>query len=119
MSSTSRTVQCRPDEARRRLSTAKAYLDVAGSVLRERSQDDEYVNVAAGLAVLAGIAASDAICGIRLGRLHRSEDHRRAADLLRTATPDGAKLATILGRLLSLKDAAHYGAPGPVSPKGR
>ena len=116
MPNASRTVQCRPDEARRRLSTAQAYLNVAGSVLEECSQDDEYLNVAAGLAVLAGIAASDAICGIRLGRLHRGEDHRGAADLLRTATPDGARLATVLGRLLGLKDAAHYGAP-VVSPR--
>jgi hypothetical protein len=31
--------------------------------------------------------------------------------LLRGATPDGPKLAAELGRLLSLKDAAHYGMP--------
>jgi hypothetical protein len=83
-------------------------LDVAGSVLRERGRE-EYLNVAAGLAILAGIAASDAICGIRLGRLHRGDDHRGAEDLLRTATHDGPKLAANLARLLSLKDAAHYG----------
>jgi hypothetical protein len=29
--------------------------------------------------------------------------------MLRTATSDGDKLAAQLGRLLSLKDAAHYG----------
>jgi hypothetical protein len=110
MPKASRTAECRPDEARKRLSTARAYLDVADSVLEEHT-DDEYFNVAAGLAVLAGIAASDAICGFRLGRVHRGDDHRGAADLLRTATPDGPKLATVLGRLLSLKDAAHYGAP--------
>ncbi len=79
-------------------------------MLEERGRD-EYLNVAAGLAVLAGIAASDAICGIRLGYLHRGEDHHGAEDLLRTATPDGDKLATVLGRLLSVKDAAHYGVP--------
>jgi hypothetical protein len=83
-------------------------LEVAGFVLEERGRD-EYLNVAAGLAILAGIAASDAICGIRLGYVHRGDDHRRAQDLLRTATPDGQKLATNLGRLLGLKDAAHYG----------
>ena len=97
-------------EARTRLRTARANLEVAGVVLEERARD-EYLNVAAGLAVLAGIAASDAICGIRLGYLHRGEDHRGAEDLLRTATPDGGKLATVLGRLLSVKDAAHYGVP--------
>jgi hypothetical protein len=88
--------------------TAQAYLEVAGIVLQERGRD-EYLNVAAGLAILAGIAASDAICGLRLGRIHRGDDHRGAQDLLQGAAPDGPKLATNLGRLLSLKDAAHYG----------
>jgi hypothetical protein len=63
----------------------------------------------AGLAVLSGIAASDAICGARLGHLHRGDDHKAAQEMLRKATPDGDNLATQLGRLLSLKDAAHYG----------
>lgn len=71
----------------------------------------EHLNVAAGLAVLAGIAASDAICGARLGRIHRGEDHVGAQDLLSESTPDGRKLAVHLGRLLSIKDAAHYGVP--------
>jgi hypothetical protein len=110
MPRSTRTSPCNADEARTRLRTARAYLDVAGSVLRERGRG-EYLNVAAGVAVLAGIAASDAICGIRLGCLHRGEDHHGAEDLLRKATPDGPKLAAILGRLLSLKDAAHYGVP--------
>jgi hypothetical protein len=79
-------------------------------VLRERGRG-EYLNVATGVAVLAGIAASDAICGTRLGCLHRGEDHHGAEDLLRKATPDGPKLAVVLGRLLSMKDAAHYGVP--------
>jgi hypothetical protein len=105
-----RTSPCSPAEARVRLHTARAYLDVAGSVLRERGRG-EYLNVAAGLAVLAGIAASDAISGTRHGYLHRGQDHQAAAELLKTATPDGAKLAATLGRLLSLKDAAHYGVP--------
>jgi hypothetical protein len=80
-------------EARTRLLTAQAYLDVASSVLDERDRD-EYLNVAAGLAVLAGIAASDTICCARLGCRHRGDDHRGAADLLRRATPDGGELAT-------------------------
>jgi len=102
-----RTSPCTRDEARARQRTAQAYLEVAGFVLKERGRD-EYLNVAAGLAVLAGIAASDAICGARIGRWHRGDDHRGAQDLLQGATPDGRKLATALGRLLSLKDAAHY-----------
>jgi hypothetical protein len=105
-----RTVPCGGADARARLRTASAYLEVAGAVLNERDAS-EYRNVAAGVSVLAGIAASDAICGIRLGKIHRGDDHRAAADLLQQATPDGAKLATVLRRLLGLKDAAHYGIP--------
>ena len=55
------------------------------------------------------IDAYGAICGLRLGRLHRGDDHHGAVDLLRSAVPDGQKLAAQLQRLLSLKDAAHYG----------
>jgi hypothetical protein len=114
----SRTASCGVTEGRTRLRTAQAYLEVAGSVLDERDRD-EYLNVAAGLAVLAGIAASDAICCARLGCRHRGDDHRGAAELLRTATSDGAELANALLRLLDLKDAAHYGVLVVASRKAR
>ena len=87
---------------------ARAYLETAELVANERKQG--FSNVTAGLAVLAGIAASDAICCVRLGRYHRGDDHRRATELLETATPDGRDLAVRLERLLGLKDTAHYGA---------
>jgi hypothetical protein len=103
-----RTAPCVADDARSRLRTARAYLDVARLVLDENNPD-EYLNVAAGLAVLAGIAASDSICCAWLRKRHRGDDHRGAADLLRTATPDGPGLATTLLRLLDVKDEAHYG----------
>jgi hypothetical protein len=115
---TSRSSSCGPIEAIARLRTALAYLEVADLVLGERDRD-EYLNVAAGLAVLAGIAASDAICCARLGRRHRGENHRDAADLLRAATPDGSELSTTLLRLLDLKDAAHYGVMIVAARKGR
>lgn len=76
-------------------------------MLQERR--DEYFTVSAGLSVLAGIAASDSICCIRLRSRHRGDDHRGAADLLGRATPDGKSLATALLRLIDLKDQAHYG----------
>jgi hypothetical protein len=113
-----RTSPCNMAEARTKLRTAQAYLDVAASVLDERDRD-EYLNVAAGLAVLAGIAASDALCCVRLRYRHRGDDHRGAADLLRQATPDGAELAKTLLRLLDLKDAAHYGVMVVASRKAR
>ena len=102
-----RTRPATADDARFRLRTAQAYLDVAGLVL-----DDERVEmpgIAAGLAVLAGIAGSDAICATRLGEVHRGDDHRAAAALLECATPDGKKLAAVFRRLVDLKDEAHYG----------
>jgi hypothetical protein len=104
----SRTAPCGAADAQSRLRTARAYLEVSGLVLSERDRD-EHLNVSAGLAVLAGIAASDSICCVRLRSRHRGDDHRGAADLLRRATPDGPELAVTLLRLLDLKDEAHYG----------
>jgi hypothetical protein len=90
-----------------RLRSATAYLDVAELVLDDRDRI-EMPGVAAGLAVLAGIAGSDALCARRLGEIHRGDDHRAAAALLERATPDGKKLAATL-RLIDIKDEAHYG----------
>lgn len=95
-------------EARSRLRSARAYLEVADLVLEEHERK-EFLNVAAGLAVLAGVAAADAICSRRLGQIHRGDDHRAASELLRQATPDGDKLAATFLRLIDVKDAAHYG----------
>jgi hypothetical protein len=86
-----------------RLKTEAAYLDVAELVPTDR-QRDEFFNVAGALAVLAGIAASDALCAIRLGKCHRGDDHRGATQLFESATPDGRDLANRLRRLLDLKD---------------
>lgn len=77
-------------------------------VLDEHGRE-EHLSVASGNAVLAGIAASDAICCVRLGRMHRSQDHVGATELLADAVPDGRKIGQDLRRLLSLKDEAHYG----------
>ncbi len=87
----------------------RAYLEVAELVLGEKERD-EYLNVAAGLAVLAEIAASDSICCARLRSRYRGEDHRGAAELLRTATPDGTSLARSLLRLLDLKHISVFHA---------
>ncbi len=95
-------------EARTRLRTAEAYLEVSKLVLDEQAPE-EFLSVSTGLAVLAGIAASDSICCARVGARYRGDDHRGAARLLGQATPDGKTLATVLRRLLDLKDEAHYG----------
>ncbi|WP_141711441.1 hypothetical protein [Jiangella alba] len=74
-------------------------------------QDDELAtpNVASSLAVLAGIAASDAVCCVVLGRRSRGQDHRQATELLKGVTEVGDAMARDLSRLLSVKDDAHYG----------
>jgi hypothetical protein len=118
MPSTVRTAACSVVEGKSRYRTARAYLDVAELVLDERDRD-EHLNVAAGLAVLAGIAAADSICCTRLGRLHRGDDHRGAIELLGQAAPDGAELATKLRRLPEIKDAAHYGVQVVATAKAR
>jgi hypothetical protein len=70
---------------------------------------DEVRNVAVGNAVLAGIAASDAICYIVLGHRHRGQDHQGAVGLLREVPHDGSKLGRDLATILGVKDPAHYG----------
>lgn len=85
-----------------------AFLEIAELVLDEKDRI-EMPGVAAGIAVLAGIAASDALCGRRLGEIHRGDDHRSASALLEQATPDGKKLAATFLRLIDIKDEAHYG----------
>lgn len=95
-------------EARTRLRAAQAYLQVAELVLDEQGRD-EFLNVSAGLAVLAGVAASDAICAARLGQISRGQDHRDAANLLEQAVTGGRALAQTFLRLIDMKDEAHYG----------
>jgi hypothetical protein len=48
-------------------------VEVAELVIEEQGREEMPV-VAAGLAVLAGIAASDAICAVRLHEIHRGDD---------------------------------------------
>lgn len=103
-----RSVKAGAAEARARLRAAQAYLDVAELVLNE-TQPDEFSTVSAGLSVLAGIAASDAICARRLGEIHCGPRHRDAASLLERAVHDGAALSPKFLRLMDLKDEAHYG----------
>jgi len=87
---------------------ARAFLDVAELI---GDQDDELAtpNVTASLAVLAGIAASDAVCCAALGRRSRGQDHRQAVELLRQVTDVGDAMARELTRLLAVKEDAHYG----------
>ncbi len=104
-----RTAACTRADALRRQDQAEKFLEVAELVETDSDQDAESAHVSASLAVLAGIAASDAACCATLGRRSRGQDHRQAIDLLRQVSPGGAEAARQLQRLLDLKDSAHYG----------
>ncbi|CAN5898088.1 hypothetical protein BH23ACT10_BH23ACT10_03450 [soil metagenome] len=103
-----RVDHCGRAQANARLDHARAFLEVAELV---GTQDDDLAtpNVTASLAVLAGIAASDAVCCLAVGQRSRGQDHRLAIDLLTQVAGIGDSMAKDLGRLLALKDDAHYG----------
>jgi hypothetical protein len=99
---------CGPGDADRKARLARAYLDLAEETARKDT--DEACNVAAGNAVLAAIAASDALTCHHLGRHSRGQAHQEAIALLRTIRPNGPTLAKDLHTALGVKDAAHYGS---------
>jgi hypothetical protein len=89
--------------ARGRARVAEKYLEVAGVV---DDEDGAAINVCVGLAVLAGIAAGDAVCAAALGERYSGSDHAAAATLLKRVDAD---LASKLKTLVDLKPGAHYG----------
>ncbi len=97
---------CDAADARTRLAQAELYLEVAEVVLAEES--GEHATVATGNAVLAAIAAADALCCASAGTRYRGADHRRAADHLEQVTGD-RRLAALLREVVDLKDVGHYG----------
>lgn len=100
------TQDCTKAEAKTRLKQARLYLDVAKMVLT--AKPGEEVTVATGNAVLAAIAAADAICCAAAGSRYRGLDHAKAADHLEQVTGD-KKLAGLLRDTVELKDGGHYG----------
>ncbi len=102
-----RTRQCGPAEAKKRLADAEKYLEVAELVASEADFPPS-ATVAAGLAVLASIAASDAACCAALGQSSRSQDHADAGALLNSIAGGGEAAAKDFGRVIGKKDLAHY-----------
>ena len=103
-----RTQRCSERDARARLEHARKFLDVA-ELVADDAGDEDYASASAALAVLAGIAASDAACCKALGRRARGQDHREAAQLVEQIVPGGKEAAKALRRILDIKDEAHYG----------
>src|SRR5262245_4167827 len=99
---------CGRPEAATRLAHAQKFLEVAELTATEEAVP-ESASVAAALAVLSGIAASDAACCATLGERCRGQDHRVAVTFLMQIRSGGAEAASHLRRLLDLKDTAHYG----------
>jgi len=64
--------------------------------------------VAAALAVIAGIAVSDAACCTRLPRRSRGQDHTEAVKLC-VPSCRTARCAKDLGRVFAAKDESHSG----------
>jgi hypothetical protein len=110
---------CRGKEALSRLKQADGYLEVAKTVISDSQRPEKYSynHVAAGIAVLAAVAASDAICCELLGERSRGQDHHDAISLLGTiryGSESGRldrarRLAEALRVALAAKDESHYG----------
>ncbi len=121
MTARARRRPCTAEDARTRAAQARAYLEVAKLIRgdADKPEDVNFNHVAAGNAVLAAIAASDALCCRLLGERSRGQDHRDAVALLEqvrfgTGTDEvqarrARDLARALATALDLKDDSHYG----------
>lgn len=103
-----RTQDCNRPDALNRLTQAESFVEAAELVLADDTGTTN-PGVAAALAVLSGIAASDAACCAKLGRRARGQSHDEAVALLATVAPNGNEMAKDLGRLLRRKNDSHYG----------
>jgi hypothetical protein len=92
-------------DTRARAAQARAFL--AAATLHAGDVDPANANVSASNAVLAGIAASDAMCGHALKKCAQGENHADAVELLSTVSVSAARK---LKSLLSAKTTSQYGA---------
>jgi hypothetical protein len=93
--------------ARARLKEARVYLAMAELAGSGNAAENK---VAGSNAILAGIAAADAICGLVLGERSAGDDNAQAITLLKKAIHPSTKAATSLKRLLTQKTPVQYGA---------
>lgn len=99
-------------DVRLRAGHARAFLAAAVLVdeLGDAAEISPRTNIVGSLAVLAGIAASDAICGHRLAEKAAGENHSDAVRILQAACRPGRDLSKNLQRLLDAKSNTHYAA---------
>ena len=107
-----RSRRCTPAHAAQRHAHARAFAAVAA--LDPSSDDGPTRSAAVSNAVLAGIAAADAICCRRLGRHAVGDDHQHALALLADAGPVGAAATRHLETLLAIKHKAQYEGGDPT-----
>jgi pyrimidine deaminase RibD-like protein len=100
-----RTSEGSRGEARTRRRVATKFLEVAELAATE--EGDAANNVVAGVCVLAGIAAGDALCLMVLGHRYAGQDHAEAARLLSKVD---LPLSRELSKLVRLKPMSHYGS---------
>lgn len=86
---------------------ARAFL---GTATDAQTLHPSRANVVIVNAVLAGIAAADAICGRALGVSARGEAHEEAIRLLQSVASVGPRSANDLRRLLAIKTNSSYSA---------
>lgn len=103
----SNTVSLDRTGARARLREAHTYLSAAELLDSGTAAENK---VAGSNAILAGIAAADAICGLVLGQRSSGDDHVHAISLLKRATHPSTKAANSLTRLLTQKTPVQCGA---------
>lgn len=101
-----KTRQCGTAEARIRLGHARKFLEVAQLYADENDADSQ--RVAVTNAVMAGIAAVDAVCCARLNERSASDNHADAAALVQSVGQSGLELSKALGRLVAIKNKAQY-----------
>jgi hypothetical protein len=97
------TSASKPGEGAGRRRVAEKYLEVADLI---DAEDGAAINVCVGVAVLAGIAAADAICAAALGERYSGPDHDVAVEVLSRVD---SKLGKQLRDLVALKSLSHYG----------
>lgn len=101
-------------ETKTRANQARAFL--AAAALHADDGDPANANVSASMSVLAGIAASDAICGHALKKCSQSENHAEAVVLLSTVSNSASRR---LKALLSAKSTSEYGTSYVTSARTR
>jgi hypothetical protein len=113
-----RTQPCNRSDAIARIAQADSYLNVAELVLSDESEIAN-AGVAASLAVLAAIAASDAACCAKLAKRPRGQSHSEAVAVLSSVKPGRPGMAKDLQRLVDRKGSSHYGMTSTLAQQPR